>query len=63
MVTVSKVSSEGTMETAFAHTTEEATVTPKFLSKEEHSTMITPKYLSREESEVTTSTKKKGRPQ
>ena len=34
-VTVSKVSSKGKLETAFALPTEEATVTPNFLSKEE----------------------------
>ena len=35
VVTVSKVSSKVKLETAFAHTTKEATVTPKFLTKEE----------------------------
>ena len=62
VVTVSKVSSKVKLETAFAHTTEEATVTPKFLSIEEQGTMTNPKYLSREESGVATSTRKEGRP-
>ena len=59
---VSKVSSKGKLETAFAHTTKEATATPKFLSKQESGMTTTPKYSSREYSEVTTSTRKEGRP-
>ena len=44
VVTISKVSSEGKVETTFAHTTEETTVTPKFLNKEKQGAMTTPKY-------------------
>ena len=50
------------MGSAYALTTKEATVTPKFLSKEGHGTTTTPKYSSREESKVATSIKKEGRP-
>ena len=50
------------METIFAHTIEEATTTPKFLSKEEQGTTTTPKYSSREDFEITTSTRNKGIP-
>ena len=62
VVTVTKISREGRLEVALALPTEEVNATQKFLSKEEQSMASIPKYSSREEFEVTTSTRKEGRP-